>query len=72
MAKSKRKQAPSEMLRKKYATEIPEGPKSEILGACADLKEPSRSKCIAQHTRAFKEDFDRKRLKKERKQKGDV
>ena len=53
--------------------DLPEDARSSVLGRCADLKEPARSQCIDQHSRTFKEEFDRKRHKKSlRRQRGDV
>ena len=72
MAKSK--QSSRKKLLGSDIHDLPEGPKSDILGSCADLKEPSRSKCIDQHSRAFKEGFDKKRQSKisKKRQRGDV
>ena len=44
--------------------EIPEGVRTKILGSCANLKEPARSRCISQHSRSFREDWTRKQKKK--------
>jgi hypothetical protein len=46
--------------------ELPEKARTQILGACANLKEPARSRCIMQHSRSFREEWTRKqqRIKK--------
>jgi len=44
--------------------EIPEETRTQILGACANLKEPARSRCISQHSRSFREDWTREQKKK--------
>jgi hypothetical protein len=44
--------------------EIPEGVRTKILGSCANLKEPARSRCISQHSRSFREDWTREQKKK--------
>ena len=44
--------------------ETPEGVRTQILGVCAKLKEPARSKCINQHSRAYREEWTRKQQKK--------
>ena len=46
--------------------ELPEEARTQILGACASLKEPARTRCISQHSRSFREDWTRKqqRIKK--------
>ena len=46
--------------------ELPEKARTQILGACANLKEPARTRCIRQHSRSFREEWTRKqqRIKK--------
>ena len=47
--------------------EIPEGVRTKILGSCANLKEPARSRCISQHSRSFREDWTKKQQKRKKK-----
>ena len=44
--------------------EIPEGVRTKILGTCASLKEPARSKCINQHSRSFREEWTKRQQSK--------
>ena len=44
--------------------ETPEGVRTKILGLCASLKEPARSKCINQHLRSYIQEELRKEQKK--------
>ena len=46
--------------------EIPEETRTQILGACANLKEPARSRCISQHSRSFREDWTKKQQKRKK------
>ena len=43
--------------------ELPEKARNQILGACANLKEPARTRCISQHSRSFREEWTRKQQK---------
>ena len=43
--------------------DIPEETRTQILGACANLKEPARSRCINQHGRSFREEWTKKQQK---------
>ena len=38
--------------------------KSKILDLCASLKEPARSKCMQQHSRTFREEWNKRQQEK--------
>ena len=44
--------------------ETPEGVRTQILGVCANLKEPARSRCISQHSRSFREEWTKRQQSK--------
>jgi|TARA_Y100000310_G_scaffold72883_1_gene69058 hypothetical protein len=64
---AKKKKASSPKLMGADVRELPESARNQILGGCANLKEPDRSKCIKQHSRAFREKWTRKKHKAIRK-----
>jgi hypothetical protein len=49
-----------------YIKELPEGEQSKIFRSCSSLKEPARSKCIANRARSFREGHFRKKQKSEK------
>ena len=46
-----------------YIKELPEGEQSKIFRDCSSLKEPSRSQCIANRARSFREGHFKKKQK---------